>query len=104
MASVRQISSTAALLLIAAVAPSTAAIGAPREPLIIITSPDPDPNFVPPREPKHKSRAAKPYRPKQGSMDETMENLGRAIGQLELLGQQARQTQNSADIGADRAD
>jgi hypothetical protein len=104
MASVRQISSTTALLIIAAVAASTAAIGAPREPLIITTSADPDPNFVPPREPKHKSRAAKARRPAQGSMDETMENLGRAIGQLELLGQQVRQTQTSAAAGADRAD
>jgi hypothetical protein len=78
-------------LLLMAPAASPAFAGAPREPLIVTEVADPDPNFVPPREPRPKApaRARKAAKP---TMNQVMEDLGRVTGQLEMLGEQIRQT------------
>jgi hypothetical protein len=87
-----------ALLLGAAMTPATspAFAGAPGEPLIVTEVPDPDPNFVPPREPKRKARPARARKTAKPTMNQVMEDLGRLTGQLELLGQQVRQARRGA--------
>jgi hypothetical protein len=74
----------AALLLSAA-----PAVAAPApEPLIVTKLPDPDPGFVPTREPKlvvTRSRGD----PDENSLDGAMASLGQAIGQMIKVEQQA---------------
>ncbi len=91
-----------ALLFGAAMAPatSTAFAGAPREPLIVTEVPDPDPNFVPPREPRPKKRPAKARKAAKPTVNQVMEDLGRVTGQLELLGEQIRQTHRGTQTDA----
>jgi hypothetical protein len=74
-------------------AASPALAGGP-EPLVVTELADPDPNFVPPREPRR--RAAKPRKAGPPTMNQVMEDLGRLTGQLELLGQQVRERRRSA--------
>ena len=76
-------------------ATSPAFAGAPREPLIVTEVPDPDPNFVPPRELRRKARLASGRKAAKPTMNQVMEDLGRVTGQLELLGEQVRQAQHS---------
>jgi len=49
------------------------------ERLIVTTLPDPDPNFVPPREPPKRNRRTS-TKPTDPSLDQTMQDLGRIIG------------------------
>jgi hypothetical protein len=80
-------------VLLAGLAASSEAAAGPRgEPLIFTTSPDPDPDFVPPREPRRKARPARARKTAKPTMNQVMEDLGRVTGQLELLGEQIRQT------------
>jgi hypothetical protein len=83
-----------ALLFGAAMVPSAspAFAGAPREPLIVTEVADPDPGFVPPREPRRKARPASARKTAKPTMNQVMEDLGRVTGQLELLGEQIQQT------------
>jgi hypothetical protein len=88
-----------ALLIVAAA--SSPAFAEPRgEPLVFTTSPDPDPDFVPPREPRHPSRPAKSRRLAKGSMEQVMEDLGRLTGQLGLLGEQVLQSRSDTHSNA----
>ena len=91
---IRSVLPAMALLFGAAVAPATspAFAGAPREPLIVTEVPDPDPNFVPPREPRRKARPPTARKTAKPTINQAMEDLGRVAGQLELLGEQIRQT------------
>lgn len=81
-------------------ATSPAFAEAPGEPLVVTVLPDPDPNFVPPREPKRRARPARARRTAKPTMNQVMEDLGRLTGQLELLGRQVRQRQRSGQANA----
>src|SRR4051794_33306453 len=77
---------------------ATPAVAAAPEPLIVTALPDPDPNFVPPREPKRHPRPATEHRAAKPTINQAMEDLGRVTGQLELLGKQVRQARAHAQI------
>jgi hypothetical protein len=86
-------SAVCGIVLLTGAAVSSQATAGPRgEPLIFTSSPDPDPDFVPPREPRRKAPPASPRRTAKPTMNQVMEDLGRVTGQLELLGEQIRQT------------
>lgn len=90
-------SAISALLLLCPIAAESAP--AP-EPLVVTRLADPDPNYVPPAEPKSRgkrSRAAEP----QPVLDEAMVAFGRAIGQAALAQRQVMQAQCSAGAPSD---
>jgi hypothetical protein len=79
------------IVVAAAAAASTApALAAGGEPLVVTQLADPDPNFVPPPEPKHKPQAA-PTTPAKQTLADAMEAVGSAAGRLAKLQERARQ-------------
>ena len=94
-------SAVCGIALLIGAAASSPTFAEPRgEPLVFTTSPDPDPDFVPPREPRRQPRPAKSHRPAKGSMEQLMEDLGRLTGQLGLLGEQIRQSRGDTHSNA----
>jgi hypothetical protein len=68
------------------------AAAASKEPLVVTTLPDPDPNFVPPPVDKHPLRMAQlESDDASASIDDAMREFGQAIGQASLAQQQALQ-------------
>jgi hypothetical protein len=81
-----------ASLLLCAVA--TQAAPAP-EPLVVTRLADPDPNYVPPAEPKSRGKRSRADEA-QPVLDEAMLAFGRAIGQAALAQRQVMQARCSA--------
>jgi hypothetical protein len=90
----------AAALLAVPATTGAAFAAAPGEPLIFTESPDPDPNFVPPREPRRQAHATNARKPAKPTMNQVMEDLGRLTGQLELLGERVRQARRNQQTSA----
>lgn len=65
------------------------AIAASPEPLIVTQLADPDPNYVPPRDVMRGTRRSADRADDNPTLDEAMQDFGRAIGQAALLQQQA---------------
>ena len=73
------------------------------EPLVVTTLADPDPNYVPPPEPKSRGKRSLPAEP-QPALDEAMLAFGRAIGQAALAQRQVMQARCSAGAPSDASD
>lgn len=79
------------------------AIAAPREPLVVTSLPDPDPNFVPPpREHNLRKRNAAVV-DDYPRLDAAMEEFGQALGQAAMAQQQALEERCRANESASQA-
>jgi len=81
-------------------------VAMPPEPLIVTQLADPDPNYVPPPEPRHGRRHAA-VEDESPAIDEAMADFGRALGQAVLvqqllIEQRCKLGEASAAGGADR--
>ena len=63
---------------------ASAFAAAPSEPLVVTQLPDPDPNYVPPPEPKGSVRKSD-AKDEDTTIDQAMEDFGRAIGQAGMV-------------------
>ena len=79
---------------------SSAAANAAPEPLLVTRLQDPDPNYIPPPEPKDGARSADDA-DQDASIDQAMEDLGRAIGQAGMVIRQKVQAKCREGIPAD---
>ena len=70
------------------------------EPLVVTRLADPDPNYVPPVEPKSRGKRSRAEEP-QPKLDVAMLAFGRAIGQAALAQRQVMQAQCSAGAPSD---
>ena len=78
------------MLLGVALLPGAApAIAASPEPLIVTQLADPDPNYVPPPDGTHGTRRSSDLVDDNVTLDQAMQDFGRAIGQAAMLQQQA---------------
>lgn len=95
----------AGLLLGAAVPDAAPAASGLREPLIITPLPDPDPNFAPPRA-SASMKTGLGEATESPTLDQAMQDFGRAIGQAALIEQQAIEARcrSGAPAGASAAD
>jgi hypothetical protein len=85
---------------------AASAAAAPPEPLIVTQLADPDPNYVPPHEPKLNTIRASDQLDQGSSLDQSMQEFGRAIGQAAMLQQQAIEARcrSGAPSGSSTAD
>jgi hypothetical protein len=78
---------------------------ASHEPLVVTQLADPDPNYVPPRLPKLDETRASDDLDDKPTLDQAMQDFGRAIGQAALLQQRAIDARCRSEAApADRAD
>jgi hypothetical protein len=78
---------------------ASASVAAPGEPLVVTQLPDPDPNYVPPPEPKSSGR--KDHADEDSTIDQAMEDFGRAIGQAGMVIRQKAEAKCREGIPAD---
>jgi hypothetical protein len=76
-------------------------VAAPTEPLIVTQLPDPDPNYVDPSsELKRRATAPANSADEHPTLDQAMQDFGRAIGQAAVIEQQATQARCRSAIPA----
>ena len=99
MGKVRHFGRTAisASLLLCSVATQAAPVP---EPLVVTRLADPDPNYLPPAEPKSRGKRSSAEEP-QPVLDEVMLAFGRAIGQAALAQRQVMQARCGAGAPSD---
>ena len=79
---------------------ASASVAGAGEPLVVTQLPDPDPNYVPPP-PEPKSAARKKEADEDATVDQAMEDFGRAIGQAGAVIRQKAEAACREKIPAD---
>lgn len=83
----RRVQTSIAVLAVAAATIHAPAWATPGEPLVVTQLPDPDPDFVPPPEPKRSAQTARSSNAKP-TLAEAMEMVGRAAGDAARMAEQ----------------